>query len=164
LSLENSIGIQQLVLFQSQICHTLCLIHQHFVRVAVSTVPDGRLAIWPYIGLRHVYKDLYFRDVAPPHPGEILRDDILPRLRLSRTALAKRLGIGPRRLANILAERTPVTLDLARRLGLVLGHGPRYWLGLQMQYDIWQADQPVVLAVTPLVSRRGQALTAAARF
>jgi antitoxin HigA-1 len=101
-----------------------------------------------------VFKDLYMRDVAPPHPGEILRDEILPRLALTRKALAKHLGISVRRLYDLLSERAPITLDLARRLGTALGHGPRYWLGLQMQHDIWQSEQPHALAVKPITRRR----------
>jgi antitoxin HigA-1 len=111
-----------------------------------------------------VFKDLYFRNVAPPHPGEVLRDDIFPRLGLTRVALAKQLGIGIRRLAALLAERAPITLDLARRLGVLLGHGPRYWLGLQMHYDVWQADQPCLIAVTPLRRVRTPPRSQAARF
>ena len=49
-----------------------------------------------------------------------------------------------------MAERTPITADLAIRLGTVLGHGPRYWLGLQMQRDIWLTAQPLDLPVKPL--------------
>ena len=95
----------------------------------------------------HLYKDLYLRDEAPPHPGEILRDDMLPALELSKTALARVLGITPRKLGLLLAEKAPVTLDLALRLGVALGHGPRYWLGLQMQHDLWRMDQPHELKV-----------------
>jgi addiction module HigA family antidote len=96
------------------------------------------------------FKDIYQRDEAPTHPGEVLRDDVLPHVKLTRTALAKRLGITPRRLANLLAERTPVTADLATRLGTVLGHGARYWLGLQMQHDIWLTQQPSQLRLKPI--------------
>ena len=98
----------------------------------------------------HLYKDLYLRDEAPPHPGEILRDDILPVLGLSRVKIARALGIGTRKLSLLLNERTPITLDLALRLGTVLGQGARYWLGLQMQHDLWQAAQPVQLKLTPV--------------
>jgi antitoxin HigA-1 len=97
-----------------------------------------------------VFKDIYQRAAAPPHPGEILRDDILPLLELTRAALARKLGVTPRRLANLLAERSPITADLAQRLGIVLGHGPRYWLGLQMQHDVWLTTQPLDVPVTPL--------------
>lgn len=98
----------------------------------------------------HLYKDLYLRDEAPPHPGEILREDILPALGLSRVKIARALGIGTRKLTSLLAERTPITLDLAMRLGTVLGHGTRYWLSLQMQHDLWHAAQPVTLKLTPV--------------
>ncbi len=105
-------------------------------------------------GHEAVFKDLYLRDVAPPHPGEVLRDDILPLTGLTRTALAKRLGVSPRRLSNVLAERTSINADLAMRLGAVLGHGARYWLGLQMQYDIWVTEQPANFTVKPIQWKR----------
>jgi len=100
----------------------------------------------------HLYKDLYTRDEAPVHPGEVLREDILPALKLSKSALARALGVSRGKLDGLLKERTPVSLDLAFRLGIVLGHGARYWLGLQMQHDIWCAEQgaPASLKVKPL--------------
>lgn len=82
-------------------------------------------------------KDLFDRDLPPPHPGEILREDMLPRLGLSLADLAKHLGISSALLADFVAERVSVTADLAMRLGKALGHGARYWLGLQMQHDLW---------------------------
>ena len=101
-----------------------------------------------------VFKKLYTRDNAPPHPGETLREDILPELAVSRTALARRLGISPRKLSQLLAEKIPVSVDLALRLGTVIGYGPRYWLGLQMHHDVWLAEQPVALKIKPLQWRR----------
>lgn len=86
-----------------------------------------------------MFKDLFDREVAPPHPGEIVRDDILPALALSRRELARRLKVSPRTLTHFLREERPVTLDLALRLGSALGQGARYWLSLQVQHDIWQA-------------------------
>jgi addiction module HigA family antidote len=84
-------------------------------------------------------KDLYDRDLPPPHPGEILREDILPRIGLTLGELAGHLGVSAALLADFLAERASVTADLAMRLGAALGHGARYWLGLQMQHDLWIA-------------------------
>jgi antitoxin HigA-1 len=101
-----------------------------------------------------VFKGLYLRESAPPHPGEILRDDIFPALAISKAALARQLGISARKLGSLLAERTPVTVDLALRLGTVLGYGPRYWLGLQMHHDIWLTEQPNTLKLKPLTWRR----------
>lgn len=96
-------------------------------------------------------------DHVPPHPGEIIREDIFPSLGLTRTTLAKRLGISAQRLNNLLAERQPVTVDLAMRLGAVLGYGARYWLGVQIQHDIWRAETEPPPRLKPIVWRRGKA-------
>lgn len=113
-------------------------------------------------------KDLYDRELPPPHPGEILREDLLPRSRLSRAALARHLGISLRALTDLLAERRPVTLDLALRLGAALGSGARYWLGLQIQHDLWRADHGAAVEVKPVVwprpTQRSAARDAAPRW
>jgi addiction module HigA family antidote len=100
-------------------------------------------------------------DQPPSHPGEIIRDDILPSLGITRTALARQLGISPRRLADLLAERRPVTVDLALRLGTVLGYGPRYWLGMQAQYDIWKVETATPPRLEPITWRRPRPTRAA---
>jgi antitoxin HigA-1 len=86
-----------------------------------------------------VLKNIRDLDLAPPHPGEILRLDVLPRLRLAPASLARRLGLSKSAIADLLAERCPVTLDIATRFARVFGHSIRFWLGLQMQYDRWSA-------------------------
>ena len=96
-------------------------------------------------------KDL---DMAPPHPGEILREDILPRLAMSRSALARHLAIPRKLLADLIAERIPVTFDLAQRLGAALGSGARYWLGLQAQYDLWLSAHAEPVRIRPVVWRQ----------
>ena len=78
---------------------------------------------------------------GPPHPGAILREQILPRLGIDRAELARRLDVRPARLADLIAERRPISLDIARRLGKAFGNGARYWLALQMQHDVWTAEQ-----------------------
>lgn len=84
-------------------------------------------------------KDLYGRDCAPPHPGELLRDDILPHFEQTRAEIASHLKISRRKFGDLLAERRPVTLDLAIRLGAAFGQGPHFWIGLQAQHDLWHA-------------------------
>ena len=88
---------------------------------------------------------------GPPHPGEILRDQILPRLSLSRMQLAQRLGVRHGRLADLLNERRPVSLDMARRLGKAFGNGARYWLALQMQHDVWNAERSDTMQIAPIL-------------
>lgn len=104
----------------------------------------------------HLYKDIYQRDEAPPHPGEILREDLIPRCGLNRAAVAKRLGISKQKLADVLAERAPVTADLAMRFAALFGFSPRYWLGLQMQHDWWVIQQSKDLPITPIDWKRAR--------
>jgi len=88
----------------------------------------------------------------PPHPGEILREDILPRTGLASKDLARHLDLPTMVVDELLSEKRAVSLDLAMRLGAALGHGARYWLGLQAMFDIWHAEQPapVPVRVTPV--------------
>lgn len=106
-------------------------------------------------------KDLYDRDVQPAHPGEILREDILPKLAINAAALAAHLGVAGAVLNELLAERRPVTFDLAQRLGAALGCGTRYWLGLQIQHDLWLAREAEPVRIKPVAWRRPQTPTAA---
>lgn len=76
-------------------------------------------------------------DASPPHPGEILREDMLPHYRVTIDELAERIGVSRQTLATIMAEQAPVTRDVAGRLGTAIGHGAKYWLALQLQYDMW---------------------------
>jgi addiction module HigA family antidote len=86
----------------------------------------------------------------PVHPGETLREDVLPGLGVSKAALARHLGISRNTLYKLLNEEQPVTLDIAVRLGRALGNGARFWLALQMQHDLWTAERESVIDVAPL--------------
>ena len=77
----------------------------------------------------------------PAHPGELLREDVLPELDMPKAALARHLGISRNTLYKLLNEEQPVTLDIALRLGRALGNGARFWLALQMQHDLWTAER-----------------------
>lgn len=84
-------------------------------------------------------KDLFGRETSPPHPGEVLREDILPHYALTRRQLAQHLGISTQVLGELLREQRDVNLDLAMRLGAAFSQGAHFWLGLQMQHDLWQS-------------------------
>jgi addiction module HigA family antidote len=73
------------------------------------------------------------------HPGELLREDILPALGHSKAEIARMLGVSRQTLHDILRERKPVTVDMALRLGKLCGNGPVLWLNLQRTYDLEQA-------------------------
>jgi len=79
---------------------------------------------------------------SPPiHPGEVLRDEVLPALRLSVTEAARQLGVARQTLHRILAGRAAVTPEMAVRLGKFCGNGPGLWLRLQQTHDLWHAER-----------------------
>ena len=77
----------------------------------------------------------------PLHPGEILREDVLPALGLSISDMAQRLGVSRRQVHRVLACTHPVTVEMALRIGRLVGNGPGVWLRLQQNYDLWRAEQ-----------------------
>lgn len=83
----------------------------------------------------------------PPHPGETLREDVLPALGLTVTQAAEELGINRVTLSRVLNCKAGVSIDLALRLEAWLdGPTAESWLKGQLAYDLWQAEQhrPVV--------------------
>jgi addiction module HigA family antidote len=76
----------------------------------------------------------------PPHPGEILREDVLPALLLTVADAARQLGISRVHLSRVLHGRAPISSDLALRLEQWLRNPPaEVWLRQQIAYDLWQA-------------------------
>jgi addiction module HigA family antidote len=86
-------------------------------------------------------KKLLQRGLPPMHPGELLREEILPALNRPKTEIAKLLGVSRQTLYDILEERQPVTPIMALRLGKLCGNGPELWLNLQKRYDLQEAEQ-----------------------
>jgi len=77
----------------------------------------------------------------PTHPGAILREDVLPALKMSVINAARALGISRQMLHKILAEDAPITPEMAVRIGKFCGNGPELWLGMQQAVDLWDAQQ-----------------------
>ena len=86
-------------------------------------------------------KNLPKRGLPPMHPGELLRDEILPALDRPKTEIAKLLGVSRQTLYDVLQERQPVTPGRALRLGKLCSNGPDLWLNLQKRYDLHRAQQ-----------------------
>jgi addiction module HigA family antidote len=81
------------------------------------------------------------RGLKPMHPGEMLREDVLPALGKSKTEIARLLGVSRQTLYDILDEKQPVTPGMALRLGKLLGNGPDLWINLQRTYDLALAER-----------------------
>jgi len=88
----------------------------------------------------------------PPHPGESLRDDVLPALGLTVTDAAAQLGVTRAALSRVLNARAGISAEMALRLERWLGadHGGRasVWLGMQAAYDLWHARKVAKPALT----------------
>ena len=81
--------------------------------------------------------------IAPTHPGELLREVILPDVNMSKTAIAAALKISRQTLDDVLNERQPVTAEMAVRFGKFFGNGPAFWLNMQRNYDLAVAQKSV---------------------
>jgi addiction module HigA family antidote len=75
----------------------------------------------------------------PPHPGEILREEYLPDFGWTPDELATRLRVAPEVMADLLAERTSVTPELALRLGRLFRQTPAMWIKMQLACDLHAA-------------------------
>jgi addiction module HigA family antidote len=73
--------------------------------------------------------------LPPMHPGELLREEILPALGRPQAEIAHLLGVSRQALHAVLAERASVTPEMALRLGKLCGNGPEL-LALQTRYDL----------------------------
>ena len=78
--------------------------------------------------------------LAPVHPGEILREDILPAIGKPKAEIARLLRTSRQSLYDLLAERQGVTVPMALRLGKLCGNGGQFWIALQNAYDMRKAQ------------------------
>ena len=70
------------------------------------------------------------------HPGDVLNLDFLEPLHVSISQVAKDTGLSVRRVSEIVRGQSPVTLDVALRLGRYFRTTPQLWLNLQRAYDL----------------------------
>lgn len=89
------------------------------------------------------------RGLPAMHPGELLREDVIPALGKSKTEIAGLLGISRQTLHDILVEKQPVTVAMAVRLGKLIGNGPVFWINLQQRYDLERAEREVDVSAIP---------------
>jgi antitoxin HigA-1 len=104
------------------------------------------------------------RDMPPVHPGEILLEDFLKPLGITRYRLAKSIGVPQRRIGEIVAGKRAVTADTALRLARFFGTEAQSWVNLQAHYDLKIAKEKLEgrleKEVTPMtrVARSGDAI------
>ncbi len=75
--------------------------------------------------------------IPPVHPGEMLLEEFLKPLGISQSAFAIRLGVSFPRLNEIIRQKRSVTPDTALRFAQVTGMSADFWLGLQLDWDLW---------------------------
>ncbi len=89
----------------------------------------------------------------PPHPGEILKEDILAALGITIVDAATHLGISRKTLSKVLNGRGSITPEMALRLEKCFGNPPAsMWLRMQAGYDLWQLEHGASLNVTPIAA------------
>jgi len=79
------------------------------------------------------------KKLAPTHPGELLRNEIMPAVKLTQEKLAALLGVSRRTVNEIVTEKRSLSADMAHRLSRLFNTTPELWLGLQQDVDLWKA-------------------------
>jgi addiction module HigA family antidote len=90
----------------------------------------------------------------PTHPGALLREDVFPAMNVHVATAAKELGVSRQLLHKILAEKAPVTPEMALRLGKFCGNGPELWIGMQLDYDLWRAEREMAAELRKIPTKR----------
>lgn len=86
----------------------------------------------------------------PPHPGEVLREYLPEGMQV--TEAAGKLGVSRVTLSRVLNGRASISADMALRLSVALGTSAKFWIGLQGDYDLWQARQKPMPKVEKLAA------------
>jgi addiction module HigA family antidote len=85
--------------------------------------------------------DMSVARIPPTHPGEILLEEFLKPLGVSQYALAKAIGVSPRRINEIVHGQRGITADTALRLARFFGTSAGFWLNLQTRHDTVRAEE-----------------------
>ncbi len=79
----------------------------------------------------------------PIHPGEVLLEEFLKPMGLSQNQVALAIRVPARRINEIIHGKRRITADTAIRLAYYFNMSPKFWLGLQMDYDLDVAEDEV---------------------
>lgn len=89
---------------------------------------------------------------CPTHPGELLREDVIPATGKSKAEISRLLGVSRQHLHDLLAERKPVSPEVAVRIAKLFGTAPLFWIRMQGAYDAWHASREVDVSAIPTLS------------
>ena len=85
------------------------------------------------------------------HPGEILLEDFMKPMSITARQLAADIDVSPSRISDIVHGTRPITADTAIRLGLFFRMDPKFWLNLQMEYDMRVAKRTLQKEIEPRI-------------
>lgn len=85
-------------------------------------------------------------ELANIHPGEVLLEEFLKPMNLSQNRVARGMGVPPRRINEICLGKRAITAETAVLLAAYFGTSERFWLGLQMDYDLEEAHKRLRVA------------------
>jgi addiction module HigA family antidote len=85
------------------------------------------------------------------HPGEILLEDFMRPMGITARQIAADIDVSPSRISEIVHGARPITADTAIRLGLFFRMDPKFWLNLQMEYDIRVAKRTLQKEIEPRI-------------
>lgn len=91
---------------------------------------------------------------APTHPGAVLREDVLPALKMTQVEFADRLGVSRLSVSELLHEKRALSPEMALRLSKLLDTSPESWLSMQAAVDIWELRNQQDVDVKPLPKKR----------
>ena len=90
-------------------------------------------------------------DRCPTHPGELLREDLIPATGKPTAEIARLVGVWRQYLYEILEEKKPVSPAVSARLGKLFGDGAGVWVRMQGAYDAWHAERNVDVSAIPTI-------------
>src|SRR5437870_5253956 len=100
-------------------------------------------------------RSLRYPDRRPTHPGAVLREDVLPALRMTQAEFARRLGVSRLSVSDLLLEKRSLSPEMAARIAKFLRTTPESWLRMQEAVDLWElAQHPERLAAVQPIDKR----------
>lgn len=84
------------------------------------------------------------KKLAEIHPGEILSEEFLKPMGITKARLASDLDVPASRISEIVNKQRPITVDTAMRLAVFFNMEARFWLNLQVEYDVRVAEEKLL--------------------